>query len=82
MTTDIQRVGRAIKALASEHGTPNRFACFEVADYAGLSNLRVGNLVARRIGEIERETGFDLYREPDQDGYTYIGVQEHATNPV
>ena len=78
MTTDIQRVARAIKSLTSEHGVPNRFACFEVADHAGLSNLCVGRLLAQRIGEVERETDFDLYREPDSDGYTYVGVQERA----
>lgn len=48
-------IARALVRLAAEHGAPNGFQCWEVADFCGLSRLTVGRFGSQRINELQLE---------------------------
>ena len=48
-------IAGALVNLAAEHGAPNGFQCWEVAERTGLSRLVVGRFASQRINELQLE---------------------------
>lgn len=52
---EITLIAGALIGLAAEHGAPNGFQCWEVAERTGLSRLVVGRFASQRINELQIE---------------------------
>lgn len=74
MTDSVQKVATGIKALVSEHGTPNSFTASEIGTAGGLSQMRVGKVVWQHHLQLRFWLPHFVIEREQRDGYTYVNV--------